>query len=222
MGSANRWRQAVVWLHILTSVGWMAQALTLLTLMAVGGDGATRVSAMSMAHVLDLRLLAPMANASAVTGFLLAAATPWGYFRHWWVLGKFAITVVQLNAGIFLLSPALRAAEEAARAGDPLPAPWLRMAGTAFMTGAIAFQAWLSVSKPRRQTSWAGPAKPPLASAPVFVAAFWAPLIDIGVGMALGFPLPVLSVVVLVVRLVRRRREMANAQPSPGRVSPVS
>jgi hypothetical protein len=65
----------------------MAQAMTLCVLLAVGltaDDLAVRNAAMSMAHHVDGRLLAPMAGVSACTGIMLAAATPWGFFLHWW------------------------------------------------------------------------------------------------------------------------------------------
>ncbi len=75
--------------------------------LATDDPSTTRDAATSMAHLLDGRLLGPMADASAFTGIMLAAATPWGFFRHWWVLAKFLITLVQLYLGIFLLSPAL-------------------------------------------------------------------------------------------------------------------
>ncbi len=208
------WRHAAVWLHIITSVGWMAEALTLFVLMLIGsgGDPGRRASAMSMAHAIDLHLLAPLANASAFTGFLLAAATPWGFFRHWWVFGKFTITVVQFNVAIIVLSPALADAEQAALAGDPSPAPWGLIAGTVLMVSAIAFQAWLSVAKPWKRTPWAGAAKPQTGPVWVFAAAVCAPLADAGIGLVLGFPIPLLSVIALVTRLVSRRRSVLPAR----------
>ena len=102
--NSQRWRQLVVWLHVVTSVGWMSQALVLFTLLVVSftsDDPGVRISATSMAHVVDMRLLAPLANAAAFTGFMLAASTAWGFFRHWWVLVKFGITIVQLLCGHF-------------------------------------------------------------------------------------------------------------------------
>jgi hypothetical protein len=216
--SAQRWRQAAVWLHIITSVGWMSQALALVALMTVSftsGDVSVRVSATSMAHVLDTSLLAPLANAAAFTGFMLAASTPWGYFRHWWVLVKFAITIVQLYAGIFILSDALQDSVMAARAGEPTP-PLPQIVGAGLMAGAIAFQAWLSVVKPWQRTPWTaggGKRAPKLPTAPrwVFVATVCAPLVDIAVGLYLGNPMPALSLLVLVIRLVGRRRQLRQA-----------
>ncbi|OXM49836.1 hypothetical protein [Amycolatopsis alba] len=204
------WRQLTVWLHVITSVGWMGQALALFTLLAISRtteDDAIRVAATSMAHEIDSLLLAPLANASAFTGFMLAAATAWGFARHWWVLAKFAITLVQLYAGIFLLSGALQDSVVAARVGEP--APVALVAGTALMASALAFQAWLSVAKPWGKVR-TGP-KLPVAPTWMFVAAVAAPLIDITVGLLLGYPLPALSLVVLIVQLVRRRRELRPA-----------
>ena len=114
----RQWRQLVVWLHVVTSVGWMALALVLFVLLVTSRttqSPAVAVSATSMAQLLDGRLLAPLANASAFTGFMLAAATPWGFFRHWWVLVKFVITLAQLYLGIFILSGVLADTASAAR-----------------------------------------------------------------------------------------------------------
>jgi|GEM_PF-1598555 len=116
-------RQILVWLHVLTSVGWMSQALALFTLLSYGmtaGDRQARHSAYAMAEVLDAHVLLYLANASAFTGIMLAALTRWGFFVHWWVLTKFAITLSQLYVGIALLSPDLAAAARVAgQGGDP-------------------------------------------------------------------------------------------------------
>lgn len=204
------WRQLTVWLHVVTSVGWMGQALALFTLLVIGRtseDREIRVAATSMAHEIDTVLLAPLANASAFTGFALAAATAWGFTRHWWVLAKFAITLVQLYAGIFLLSGALRDSV----GGDPPPAQLA--AGTALMASALAFQAWLSVAKPWGKVR--SGVKLPTAPTWVFVAAVLAPLTDITVGLLLGYPLPALSLAVLIIQLVRRRRVLGQASMTP-------
>ncbi|MFJ8913139.1 hypothetical protein [Amycolatopsis sp. NPDC102389] len=203
------WRQLTVWLHVITSVGWMGQALALFTLLAIGRaseDGEIRLAATSMAHEIDTFLLAPLANASAFTGFMLAAGTAWGFARHWWVLAKFAITLVQLYAGIFLLSGALRDS-----VGSDQP-PVALVAGTALMASALAFQAWLSVAKPWGKVR--SGARLPTAPTWVFVAAVLAPLTDITVGLLLGYPLPALSLILLVVQLVRRRAVTQQTVPA--------
>jgi hypothetical protein len=220
-----RWRQAAVWMHVITSVGWMSQVLVVFALLTVSftsAEATMRVSATSMAQVLDTFLLAPLGNASAFTGFMLAASTSWGFFRHWWILAKFGITVVQLNVAVFVLSKALDGAGAAAEAGAPAPTAWL-IVGTGLMASAIAFQAWLSVSKPWQRTPWtagSGRRAPKLVTAAngYFVATVIAPLSDIAVGLVMGFPSPLCQLLVLATRLIARPRQ----QPVPAKAATVS
>ncbi|MCR6488617.1 hypothetical protein M8542_37890 [Amycolatopsis sp. OK19-0408] len=215
MKTSPRWRQSVVWLHVVSSVAWMSQALALVVLMASGAP--------VLADRLDAVLLAPMANVSAFTGLLLAGATAWGYFRHWWVLTKFVLTLIQLYAGIFLLSPALR------DSADTGTVAWPQIAGASLMASALSFQAWLSIAKPWRKTPWSPAAKPPTAPTWVFVAGLVAPAVDVPAGLLLGYPLPALSLVTLIVLgLERRRRRRRAPRPSvrsprsaPGSLSPA-
>ncbi|MDX5454832.1 MAG: hypothetical protein LPK27_19040 [Rhodococcus sp. (in: high G+C Gram-positive bacteria)] len=214
----QRWRQATVWLHVVTSVGWMSQALALLVLLTLSRtavDPAVRVAGTTMAQHLDSTLLAPLANASAFTGFLLAAATPWGFLRYWWVAIKFVLTVVQVNLGIFLLSAGLNSSVDAARDGASGPAGPM-IAGTALMVGALAFQAWLSVAKPWARTPWtAGKAKLPTAPPWVFTMATGAVAADLAVALLLGHPLPAFSAVALVVASTTRARTIREASLRP-------
>jgi hypothetical protein len=196
----KRWRQLTVWLHVLSSFGWMAQAMALCVMLATGlvsDDPAVRSASTTMSLATDGRLLGPMADVSAFTGIMLAAATPWGFFRHWWVLIKFAVTLVQLHVGILLLSPQLQQSAET----GPVP---MQVAGTALMASAIAFQGWLSIAKPwgtvrgRRRRGGTGPLW-------VFVAAVLGGLLDLALALAVGHPMPLLSIVLLIVVLARRR-----------------
>ncbi|MDR7277035.1 hypothetical protein [Catenuloplanes atrovinosus] len=211
MRDRKRWRQLTVWLHVLSSAGWMAQAMALCVMLATGlasDDPAVRTASTAMSLATDGRLLAPMAGVSAFTGIVLSAATPWGFFRHWWVLTKFAITLVQLYAGIFLLSPQLA---ESAVTG-PAPA---QVAGTALMASAIAFQGWLSIAKPwgtvrgRRRGGGTAPAW-------VFAAAVTGGLLDLLLALILGHPAPLLSIVLLVVILAARRGWTDGRDRVPG------
>lgn len=193
----KRARTLVVWLHVVTSVGWLSQAVALLALLLHGmrtGD----VSAFRMARVLDHQVLAFMGAASAFTGMMLSATTPWGYFRHWWVLAKFVITVGQLYVGVFILSDNLQAAAEGH------VTRWL-VVGTACMIGAFSFQAWLSVAKPWGRTPWADPkVKLPTASTKAFVLALVVPALDFGIGLYTSSPAPFLMLVTVIVYSIRR------------------
>ncbi|MEV6645548.1 hypothetical protein [Amycolatopsis sp. NPDC051371] len=205
MKTSPRWRQAVVWLHVVSSVAWMSQALALVVLMSLAVT-TPNAAATSMADRLDSVLLAPMANVSAFTGLLLAGATAWGYFRHWWVLTKFVLTFVQLYAGIFLLSPALR------ESADTATATGTQIIGASLMASALSFQAWLSIAKPGKKTSWSPAAKPPTAPAWVFTAGIAAPVVDVVAGILVGYPLPALSLVMLIVLGLERRRRRRRAR----------
>ena len=195
----------------------MGLVLALFALLALGTtDTASAAPATAMAHHLDTVLLAPLANTSASTGLVLALGTAWGLVHQWWVFAKFAITLVQLYAGIFLLSDALGEAATAADAGPGL------VVGTVAMAGALGFQAWLSIAKPWSRTPWARrgrsgrPVRLPTAPPALFAVATLAPLADIAVGTVVGFPTPVLSLLSVVVATVVRRRAL-RAQDAPVR-----
>jgi hypothetical protein len=218
-------RKLVVALHVVTSVGWMGQAVALLALLIaiLAADTLTaQAHAAWAAEYLDAHVLAFAANTSAFTGLLLAAATPWGFARHWWVATKLVLTVGRLYAGIFVLSGALRGIG-ASGGGGPVLAVAV---GAGLMASGLAVQTWLSVAKPWGRT--------PLrrrgdrgATAPawVFVLGIVAPVVDIVIGSMSGRPLPVCSLAVLALLGVRgvlesRRRTAAPvAQPSAGRPS---
>jgi hypothetical protein len=189
-------RNLLVWMHIVTSVGWMSQALALLALMLFAMDPHSHDAAVSMARMLDRQVLAQLANASAFTGFMLAALTAWGYFRYWWVLAKFSITVVQLTIGVFLLDPD----------GEPLS-----IAAAAFMMSAIGFQAWMSVAKPWKKTPWGEngtPKRLPTAPPRVFAFCVAVPVVDLALSLYLGFPTPLFSLLVAVGYPIWRARQL--------------
>ncbi|MCK2219393.1 hypothetical protein MF672_037190 [Actinomadura sp. ATCC 31491] len=203
------WRHLLVWLHVVTSVAWMSQALALFALnlhSALTGD----LAGYRMAELLDGGLLAHFANASAFTGIMLAAMTRWGFFRYWWVLVKFVITLVQLYAGIFLLGPRLAELASGARTADP---PLL--GGTLLMASAIAFQAWLSVAKPWRRTRWAD-RRPPAGRAATVEPPRWllpyvlaVPVLDFVLGaVVLGHPAPLFFAVTAIAYPIWRGRAL--------------
>ncbi|MEW9551046.1 hypothetical protein [Nonomuraea sp. NPDC050783] len=200
------WRHLLTWLHVVTSVAWMSQALALFVLnlhSAVTGS----LEGYRMASLLDGALLAHFANASAFTGIMLAAMTKWGFFRYWWVLVKFVITLVQLYAGIFLLGPRLEALAAGAREADPLA-----LGGTLLMASAIAFQAWVSVAKPWRRTRWAAPRTPP-AEPPRWMPPYvlLVPVLDYLLSVPLGHPAPLLFAVTAVAYPLWRARALRRA-----------
>ncbi|WP_163506284.1 hypothetical protein [Fodinicola acaciae] len=199
-------RNLLVWLHIVASVGWMSQALVLLTLMVFAmSNRVWHDAAVHFARLLDKQLLAVLANASAFTGFMLSALTMWGYFRYWWVLAKASISVVQLTIGVFFLDP------------DATP---LSMGAAALMASALGLQAWMSVAKPWKRTPWSDARRLPPAPQWMFAACIAVVVADLVLGLRLGFPSPLFELIVVIAYPVWRSRRLR--QESAGVVSRVS
>lgn len=225
-------RRLAVWWHVVTSVGWMSMDVVMLVLLlrarAVPAEAAATVHA---ARTIDVVLLAPLASASAATGIVLGLGTPWGLIVHRWVLAKLVMTLIQVYLGIAVLSDGLSDAMAAVRWG--VPPSWELAAGAGLMAGGLATQVWLSVAKPggavrRNGNRPARAAKPVPAPSWVLVLVVVGPMVDIGLGAALGIPLPVFSVLAIVVaalgatvarraarRAVGQAPRAASAPPTP-------
>lgn len=197
-------RKLLVWVHVVTSTGWMFMALALFVVVHYALSAPDRGAAFEAAVVLDVEVLQFMATTSAFSGLMLSGLTPWGWFRHWWVAVKFAVTFTQLYVGIFVLSPNLH----------PGGSPALMRVGSLLMFSALACQVWLSVAKPFGRTPWAARTKPRTASGWAFAACLAVPAFDYWFGeFVLGQSVPALSLLVVivhpVVRAVRARRTRA-------------
>jgi hypothetical protein len=198
IAGARTWRRLLVWVHVLTSVGWMSTALGLVALLTLSRDDPSRAAAaVATAHHLDMHLLGPAATASAFTGVMLSLATPWGLLHHWWIAAKFGITLVQLYVGIAILSAQLGTIDLGGA-----PSPFALAVASAAMSMAIAFQAWLSLAKPWPRTPWGRGERLPTAGVGWFVVAVLAAVGDLVLSQVLGFPCPLLMLPTLLGALV--------------------
>lgn len=81
--------------HVTTSVGWVGAALVFFALAAIGlisqDERTVRGAYLVMAPAAWL-VLVPLAHASLLSGIALSLGTPWGLFRHYWVILKLMIT----------------------------------------------------------------------------------------------------------------------------------
>ena len=92
-----RVRKAVLTAHVVTSVGWLGAVLAYIALdvTAVASRDADRVRAAYLAmDVIAGAAIIPLALASVVIGVINALGTPWGLFRHYWVLAKLLLTLI--------------------------------------------------------------------------------------------------------------------------------
>ncbi|ACU35999.1 hypothetical protein [Actinosynnema mirum] len=184
-------RKALVWTHVVSSTLWMsmALALSLITTNALRLSGDAREAAFGMALVIDHQAVQLAATTSAFTGLALSALTPWGFFRHWWVLAKFVITFSQLYLGIFVLSPNLRLD------GDPA----LMRFGSLLMASALACQVWFSTAKPFGRTAWTRPGRRKAAPNRAFALGLAIPVADVLLGtFVLGRTIPVIALLATI------------------------
>lgn len=83
--------------HIVVSVGWLGAAIAYagLVVAALRSQDAQLVRAVYLAiQPMTWFAIVPLAFASLLTGLIQALGTPWGLFRHWWVVYKLVLTVV--------------------------------------------------------------------------------------------------------------------------------
>ena len=82
--------------HITSSVGWVGAVMAFLALAVIGftSDDEVKVrGAYLLMAPAAWFVLVPLAHASLLSGIVLSLATPWGLFRHYWVVLKLGITV---------------------------------------------------------------------------------------------------------------------------------
>ena len=90
------WRRVTFTTHITFSIGWVGAVLTFLALAIIGfmsdDQAKVRGSYLLMAPAAWF-VLVPLAHASLLSGIALSLGTPWGLFRHYWVVLKLGITM---------------------------------------------------------------------------------------------------------------------------------
>src|SRR5919198_3075049 len=95
-------RKVVLAVHLTFSVGWIGAVVAYLALgvSAVTSQDAQTVRAAWIAMELTgWFAIVPLALAALLTGIAMSLGTPWGLFRHYWVLISLALT----NFAVFVL-----------------------------------------------------------------------------------------------------------------------
>jgi hypothetical protein len=90
-------RKLLLTLHVTVSVGWLGAvvAFLALTLTALASQDVQTVrAAYLIAEPITRFAIVPLALASLLTGIVQSVATPWGLFRHYWVVFKLMLTVL--------------------------------------------------------------------------------------------------------------------------------
>jgi transposase len=114
-----RVRKAMLAVHVASSVGWLGAIAAYIALnvpVVTGADEQLVRAAHLMMKPVAWYAVVPLAVASLVTGIVQALGTPWGLFRHYWVLISLFVTVF---ATVILLLHLPDVDALAARAADP-------------------------------------------------------------------------------------------------------
>lgn len=117
-------RKATLTLHIAVSVGWMGAAAAYLVVAATAlasNDPARMRAAYSTLELLGWSVIVPLCFAALVSGLVQSLGTPWGLFRHYWVVAKLVLTAAA--TGVLLAHmPAVSHAASLAAEGLSAPA----------------------------------------------------------------------------------------------------
>lgn len=110
-------RKLVLTVHVSFSVGWLGAVAGFLALALAGltskDDQTVRGAYLAM-HLTGWLVIVPLSFASLLTGLIQALGTPWGLFRHYWVLLKFLINILSTILLLVHMQPASRLARLAA------------------------------------------------------------------------------------------------------------
>jgi hypothetical protein len=90
-------RKLALTTHVTSSVGWLGSVAAFLALAIAGLSSAdseiVRAAYIGM-HLITWYVIVPLALASFSTGLIEGLGTPWGLFRHYWVVTKFVLTLL--------------------------------------------------------------------------------------------------------------------------------
>jgi hypothetical protein len=121
-------RKFALTVHVTSSIGLLGSIAAFLALAAAGliNPDALMVRASYLAMAMIARfVIVPLAFASLLTGLIQSLGTPWGLFRHYWVLVKLLLTV--LATAVALIDDAARLAGETTLSRGDLRAAGLQL-----------------------------------------------------------------------------------------------
>jgi hypothetical protein len=120
MTMPSRLRKSVLAVHLTCSVGWTGAAAAYLVLVVVAltdRDGGSVRDAILVMESIDRFVIVPTALAALLTGLILSLGTPWGLFRHYWVVFTLLLTVFAVFVLMEYSQTLSRMASSAARPG---------------------------------------------------------------------------------------------------------
>ena len=113
-------RKFALAVHVLCSVGWLGAvaAYIVLDVTAATSQDAQAVRAAYLAmEWIAWYVIVPLAFAALITGLVMSLGTPWGLFRHYWVVISLMLTIF---ATVVLLVETQTISHSADIAADPI------------------------------------------------------------------------------------------------------
>lgn len=150
--------------HVTSSVGWLGSVAAFLVVALVALMNADDLKARAASTTMEpigWFVIVPFSAASMLSGIVQSVGTPWGLFRHYWVLVKLLITVgasILLMLHMQVVSSLALAASDASVPASHLQRPKMQVvadAGAAIVVLLIAVG--LSVYKPSGRTDEPAP-----------------------------------------------------------------
>jgi len=117
-------RKFVLTAHVTFAVGWLGAVAGFFALALVGLKSPDSQAVRSAYLAMDLItrfVILPLSFAPLITGPILSLGTPWGLFRHYWIIIKLAITILTTLVLLLHLEP-IRSLSTAAAQGILSPA----------------------------------------------------------------------------------------------------
>jgi hypothetical protein len=154
-------RKLALTAHVVASVGWVGAIAAFLALAIAGlisADAASVRAAYLAMRLVGWLVIVPLSLLSLVTGLVQSLGTPWGLFRHYWIVAKLLINL--LATAVLLLHMRLIDYMAGAALTGTLSATNLRrlrvqlIADAAAALIALLIATALSVFKPRGLTPY--------------------------------------------------------------------
>ena len=154
-------RKLALTAHLTASVGWLGSVTVFLALAVGGLASADRQLVSAMYLTMEYTawfVIAPLSLASLFTGLLQALGTPWGLFRHYWVLAKLGLNLFATGILVLYLGSVSYLADRATETGfasgahRALRVQAVVHAGAALLL--LLAATGLSVYKPRGRTRY--------------------------------------------------------------------
>lgn len=128
-------RRLLLTLHVSSSASNLGATVLTLALLVGAGVGAAPTG---IGTLCVYGVLVPLLVAGLLTGVVSALTSPWGLFRHGWVVKKLLLTLAAIVVGLAVVGPGMSG-----------PSSWPRFAGLAVVLALLLLTTTLSVFKPR-------------------------------------------------------------------------